>query len=167
MDQTDVKIVNLLIENSRKNASEIAEQVQLSVTAVIERMKKLESSGIIKKYTTIVDQNLLGKDVFAIIMVSLDHPKYNENFIKLIVEHDQISECHYIAGDFDYLLKVITANTKRLERVLDDIKSIPGVSKTKTMIVLSTLKNEYSTVLKGKKELPHQEKKPRTNGGKK
>lgn len=153
MDSIDVKIVNCLIDNSRTNASEIAEKVQLSVSAVIERIKKLESSGIIKKYTVILDSALLGKDVTALIMVSLEHPKYNASFIEATMQHDQISECHYIAGDFDYLLKVSTFNTKRLERVLNDIKSVQGVSKTKTMIVLSTMKNEYSTIVKGKKEV--------------
>ena len=57
-----------------------------------------------------------------------------------MLEHDDISECHYLAGDFDYQLKIATYNTKRLERILNDIKSIPGVSKTKTMVILSTLK---------------------------
>jgi len=153
MDNIDVEILNSLIDNSRTNASEISEKVNLSVSAVIERIKKLENLGIIKQYTVILDSAMLGKDVSAIIMVSLEHPKYNDSFIHAIVEHDFITECHYIAGDFDYMLRVTTYNTKRLERVLNDIKGVQGVSKTKTMIVLSTLKNEYSTMVKGKKEV--------------
>lgn len=148
MDVIDVKIINTLINNSRCNASEISDIVGLSVSAVIERIKKLETSGIIKKYTVILDNAILGKDVSALIMVSLDHPKYNEGFIKAMTENEYISECHYLAGDFDYQLKISTFNTKRLERLLNDIKSIPGVSKTKTMIILSTLKNEYSNIIK-------------------
>lgn len=152
MDGIDVKIVNCLIANSRINASEIAEKVGLSVSAIIERIKKLENSGIIKKYTVILDYALLGKDVSALIMVSLEHPKFNDSFVEAMMAHDQITECHYIAGDFDYLLKVATFNTQRLERVLNDIKAVQGVSKTKTMIVLSTLKNEYSALVKGKRD---------------
>lgn len=152
MDGIDVKILNALINNSRCNASEISDIVGLSVSAVIERIKKLETSGIIKKYTVILDNALLGKDVSGLIMVSLDHPKYNEGFIKAVVEHDAICECHYLAGDFDYQLKVSTFSTKRLERLLNDIKGIPGVSKTKTMIILSTLKNEYSNSIKHHKK---------------
>lgn len=159
MDSIDIKIINSLIDNSRTNASEIAEKVNLSVSAVIERIKKLELSGIVKKYTVILDNTLLGKDVSALIMVSLDHPKYNENFVNAVLQHDHITECHYIAGDFDYLVKIETFNTKKLERVLNDIKGVQGVSKTKTMIVLSTLKNEYSTLIKGKKEDTHQKPK--------
>lgn len=148
MDVIDVKIINALINNSRCNASEISELVGLSVSAVIERIKKLESSGIIKKYTVILDNAILGKDVQALIMVSLEHPKYNEGFIKAMIDNESISECHYLAGDFDYQLKIATYNTKRLERLLNDIKGVPGVSKTKTMVILSTLKNEYSNLIK-------------------
>ncbi|MCK9471990.1 MAG: Lrp/AsnC family transcriptional regulator [Bacilli bacterium] len=148
MDIIDVKIINALINNSRCNASEISDMVGLSVSAVIERIKKLEIAGIIKKYTVVLDHAILGKDVSALIMVTLDHPKYNEGFVKAMIEHDSISECHYLAGDFDYQLKISTYSTKRLERVLNDIKGIPGVSKTKTMVILSTLKNEYSNLIK-------------------
>lgn len=148
MDVIDVKILNALINNSRCNASEISDNVGLSVSAVIERMKKLESSGVIKKYTVILDNTLLGKDVFALIMVTLEHPKYNEGFVSAMIENEFVTECHYLAGDFDYQLKITTFNTNRLERLLNDIKGIEGVSKTKTMIILSTLKNEYTNLIK-------------------
>lgn len=148
MDIIDIKIINALINNSRCNASEISDVVGLSVSAVIERIKKLETAGIIKKYTVILDNAVLGKDVSALIMVSLDHPKYNEGFVKAMIENESVSECHYLAGDFDYQLKITTYNTKRLERLLNDIKGISGVSKTKTMVILSTLKNEYSNLIK-------------------
>lgn len=151
MDRTDIKIINALIDNSRVNASEISDIVGLSVSAVIERIKKLEASGIIDKYTVILNNELIGRDVSALIMVTLEHPKYNEGFINAMTENDAVSECHYLAGDFDYQLKIATFNTARLERVLNELKSIPGVSKTKTMIVLSTLKNEYSNKLKNHK----------------
>lgn len=148
MDVIDVKIINTLIDNSRCNSSEISDKVGLSVSAVIERIKKLEIAGIIKKYTVILDNAILGKDVAALIMVSLDHPKYNECFVKAMIENEYVSECHYLAGDFDYQLKISTYNTRRLESLLNDIKGIPGVSKTKTMVILSTLKNEYSNYVK-------------------
>lgn len=148
MDAIDVKIINTLIDNSRCNASEISEKVGLSVSAVIERIKKLETVGIIKKYTVILNNALLGRDVNALIMVSLEHPKFNEGFIKAMVDNEYVSECHYLAGDFDYQIKIATHNTTKLERLLNDIKGIPGVSKTKTMVILSTLKNEYSNYVR-------------------
>lgn len=148
MDAIDVKIINYLIENSRVNSSEISEKIKLSVSAVIERIKKLENSGIIKQYSLILNNSALGKDVSALISVSLDNPRYNNDFEEMIRQNSHIVEAHYIAGDYDYSLKIVTANTKSLEKVLNDIKSVPGVSKTRTMIVFSTIKEAHSSAIK-------------------
>lgn len=151
LDNTDIKIINLLRKNSRANASEIAETIKLSVSAVIERIKKLENNGIILGYTVVLDNCAVGKDVLAMMSVSIEHPKHNAAFEAAILQNPNILECHYIAGDFDYLLKVITDNTKSLEKTLNEIKSLHGVSKTKTHIVFSSPKNEVSIALKVKK----------------
>ncbi|MEN6316144.1 MAG: Lrp/AsnC family transcriptional regulator [Clostridiaceae bacterium] len=144
MDAIDVKILECLQENSRVNASLIGEQINMSVSAVIERIKKLEASGIIKQYTAILNSKLLGKDTTAFISVRLEHPKYNGNFMESVKTQPEIIECYYLTGDFDYILKVITASTETLARVLNEIKSIKGVSLTKTVVVLSTVKNGVS-----------------------
>lgn len=148
MDNIDVRIINCLTENSRMNASDISEKVKLSVSAVIERIKKLESSGIIKQYSLILDNTALGKDISALISVSLDHPRYNAVFEEMIKNNNHIVEAHYIAGDYDYFLKIVTNNTKTLEKVLNEIKSISGVSKTRTMIIFSTIKEAHSSPIK-------------------
>ena len=109
---------------------------------MIERIKKLESSGIIEQYTTLINQSALGRELMAFIYVSLEHPKYNEGFVRLIKENSAIAECHYIAGDFDFILKVITKSGKNLEGILNYIKAISGVSLTRTSVVLSTNKCE-------------------------
>lgn len=150
MDNTDIKIINLLRKNARSNASEIAEKIKLSVSAVIERMKKLEASGFVLGYTVLLDHSKIGKDVVAMMSISIEHPKYNDAFEAAVIQNPNITECHYVAGDFDYLLKVITDNTKSLEKVLNEIKSLQGVSKTKTSIVFSSPKNEFSVDLKAK-----------------
>jgi len=151
LDNTDIKILNILRKNARANASEIAEMIKLSVSAVIERVKKLEASGVIKGYTVLLDSSAVGKDVMAMMSVSIEHPKFNDAFEAAVIQNPSITECHYIAGDFDYLLKVITDNTKTLEKVLNEIKSLQGVSKTKTSIVFSSPKNEVTVALKSKK----------------
>lgn len=148
MDNIDVRIINCLTENSRMNASDISEKVKLSVSAVIERIKKLESSGIIKQYSLILDNTALGKDISALISVSLDHPRYNPVFEEMVKNNNHIVEAHYIAGDYDYFLKIVTNNTKTLEKVLNEIKSISGVSKTRTMIIFSTIKEAHSSPIK-------------------
>ena len=144
MDIIDYRILACLKENSRENATNIGAKINLSTSAVIERIKKLESSGLIEGYTTIINQSALGREIMAFIYVSIEHPKYNENFIRSVKENSSIAECHYIAGDFDFILKVITQTGKSLEGVLNYIKAIGGVSLTRTSVVLSTNKCEVS-----------------------
>ena len=147
LDEINVKILNCLRENSRENASVISEKVGLSVSAVIERIKKLEANDLIKKYTVVLDKNKIGRDVTALMQVTLDHPKYTENFISKVKSNNDVLECHYLAGNYDFLIKICTNSTESLEKILNKIKAIEGVSKTTTMIVLSTVKNEYSVLL--------------------
>ncbi|HCS74435.1 MAG TPA: Lrp/AsnC family transcriptional regulator [Clostridiales bacterium] len=146
MDNTDLKILACLKENARINTSVIGERINMSVSAVSERIRKLENLGIIKQYTVILDHKLIGKDLLSYISVSLEHPKYNENFINSIDKNSQVIECHYTTGDFDFLLKVITDSAAALSDVLNEIKSISGVSLTRTLIVLSTSKSDVSVL---------------------
>lgn len=140
MDFIDYRILACLKENSRENATNIGEKINLSTSAVIERIKKLENSGVIEGYTTLINQEALGREIMAFIYVSLEHPKFNQNFIQLVNENNSISECHYIAGDFDFILKIITQKRSMLEEILNYIKGINGVSLTRTSVVLSTSK---------------------------
>lgn len=142
MDEIDRKILHCLKENARMSASAIGEQVSLSVSAVIERIRKMESGGVIRQYTVLLDPVRTGSDVCAFISISLEHPKHNEAFSQSVRKDPRISECHYVTGDFDFLLKVVTDSTRSLESVLGDIKSIRGVSLTRTLVVLSTVKHD-------------------------
>lgn len=142
MDKTDYQILECLKENARENATNIGAKINLSTSAVIERIKKFEAAGLIKQYTIVVDQQALGGELMAFISVRLEHPKYYENFVELINHHKSIAECYYIAGDFDFIIKVITKTAQHLEQILNYIKSIDGVSLTRTSVVLSTNKNE-------------------------
>lgn len=144
MDYIDYQILSCLKENARENATNIGARINLSTSAVIERIKKLEASGVIAQYTTIIDQSTLGRDLMAFISVSLEHPKYNESFVEQIRAQEAVAECYYIAGDFDFLLKVVTHTGKTLEQILNYVKSLAGVSRTRTSVVLSTSKCEVT-----------------------
>lgn len=144
MDNIDVKIIKLLQKNARISASEIGGEIKLSVPAVSERLKKLESSGIVEQYTAIINPRSLKKDLTAIMFVSLERPKFNDKFVEFVQAEDEILECHYLAGDFDYALKILTESTVTLEALLNRIKSVPGIQKTRTIVVLSTMKNKFS-----------------------
>ena len=142
MDSLDYQILCCLKENARENATNISAKISLSTSAVIERIKKLEASGLIQQYTTIIDQSISGRELTAFISVRLEHPKFNESFCEAVDNHNEIVECHYIAGDFDFILKVVTTSGKTLEEILNHIKSTNGVSLTRTSVVLSTSKQE-------------------------
>jgi Lrp/AsnC family leucine-responsive transcriptional regulator len=144
IDAIDIKILEILRKNSRVPASFISERISMSLSAVSERIKKLEASGIIKQYTAVLDSKKLGKDTTAFISVRLEHPKYNDQFTVNVKNQPEIIECYYLTGDFDYLLKVITSSTEMLSEILNIIKSIKGVSLTKTVVVLSEVKNDFS-----------------------
>ena len=146
MDNIDIKILKILQQNSRITASEISSRINLSIPAVSDRLKKLDASGIIEKYTLILSSKKLNKHLMVIMFVSLESPKYTDTFVKIILEDNEIVECHYLAGDYDYALKIITESTESLERILNRIKSIAGVQKTKTTVSLSTIKNNYSVM---------------------
>lgn len=144
MDELDINILRLLKENAKIPASEISNQINLSVSAVGERLKKLEKSGVIKQYATILNPNMLKKDLTALMFISLERPQVSEQFLKYVQLENEIMDCYYLAGDYDYLIKIATENTSSLEKLLNRIKSISGIIKTNTTVVLKTEKESYS-----------------------
>lgn len=144
MDDIDVHILEILKGNARLSISEISKRVNMSVPAVSERLKKLETSGIIEQYTVLISSRKLKKDLTAFMFISIERNKSVTEFLNVIKASKDVLECHYIAGDYDYLLKIVTENTMTLEALLNKIKSVGGIQKTKTVIVLSTKKNNPS-----------------------
>ena len=125
------------------SSSTIGERINMSVSAVIERMKKLEQSGVVKQYTAVLNPEAIGRHMLAYVFVSLEHPRFNDMFIERMNRNSEITECHLITGDFDFLMKIATQSTQSLERLLDEIKRIQGVSLTRTLVILRTTKEEF------------------------
>ena len=146
MDHIDIKILRYLTKDARMNASQISQRVNLSISAVIERMKKLESSGLIKGYTAVIDEKQAGFNVQAMISIRLEHPKYNQEFNRQMCNHECVMECFYITGDFDYIARIGVSSTEELTKVLHDVKQIPGVSLTRTYVVLDNIKQNTSVI---------------------
>ena len=143
LDRQDLEILELVQADAKMTQSEIAERVGLSVPAVSERLKKLESRGVIRRYVALLDAKRLGKDVSAFIWVLLEHPRYDEPFRDAVGLLPEVLECHHVVGPYSYLLKVKVEDTSALEQLLaGEIKSIGGVSQTVTAVVLSTSKEE-------------------------
>jgi Lrp/AsnC family leucine-responsive transcriptional regulator len=146
MDHIDSKILRCLTKDARMNASQISQRVNLSISAVIERMKKMEASGLIRGYTAVIDEKMAGFNVQAMISIRLEHPKYNQEFNRQMCNHRSVMECFYITGDFDYMARIGVASTEELTKVLHDIKQIPGVSLTRTYVVLDNIKQSTSVI---------------------
>lgn len=143
MDMLDLKILQLLKKNSRMTSSDISKKVLLSVPAVAERIRKLEEEKIIKQCTIQVNRKKFDLNMLVFVFVNLDKPEHLTHFAEAMMKCDWVLECHHVAGEYDYLLKVLVENTDKLEIFISHIlKKTTGVSKTNTMVVLSTLKEE-------------------------
>jgi len=140
LDQIDLKILSILQNNGRCHLAEIAKEVDLSSPAVMERVRKLETSGIIKGYQAVLDPKKVGKDVTAFVGVSVAHQKYIDGFAAFMMHQRDVLECHHVTGEESFILKVKTTNTDSLEKLLGDIRSLEGVTGTVTKVVLSSVK---------------------------
>jgi Lrp/AsnC family leucine-responsive transcriptional regulator len=137
-DEIDLRILALLQENCKLPLAKIGEKVGLSAPSVIDRIKKLEDNGVILGYRAIVNARQLGKDVTAFIGVSVSHPKLIDALEHDITQLEDVLECHHVTGLHTLLLKAKTKNTSTLEELIRTIRSIDGVERTETMVVLST-----------------------------
>src|SRR2546427_8831620 len=143
MDEIDLRIVDLLQRNGRATQLEIARAVGLSQPAVAARIRKLEERAVITGYAARVDAAWLGSDITAFIGVGIEHPKYFDAFARKVLNLDEVLECHRVAGQDSYLLKVKTRNTRTLDRlVVEVLRTIPGVTRTHTTIALASIKEE-------------------------
>lgn len=145
MDSIDLKIINVLKENSRTTISIISKKVNLSIPAVAERIRKMEQLDIIEKYTIKVNRDKINYKLLAYVFVNIDKTENVEEFRKYIIQYSSVLECHHVAGEYDYLLKVLVEDTKALEYFLSNtLKKIKGVFKSNTIIVLSSLKENIN-----------------------
>jgi len=144
LDLIDLKIIESLGGNGRVRLSELAEIVGLSIPSVSERLDKLQKNGIIKGFTTEVDERRLGFDIQAFVRVRVDSSKHYKSFLEHVMKEEEIMECYSVTGEGSHIMKVMTHNTASLEQFLSRIQSWPGVLGTNTSFVLSQLKKNTS-----------------------
>jgi Lrp/AsnC family leucine-responsive transcriptional regulator len=140
LDGIDTTIMEILQKKGRTRRNDLAEAVGLSLPSVSERLRKLEENGYVTGYFATVDPRKLGKDICAFIFVTVDSSKHYPGFLEHAHANDEILECHAITGEGSHLLKVRTANTASLEKLLAKIQAWSGVLNTRTNLVLSTSK---------------------------
>ncbi|NPV92987.1 MAG: Lrp/AsnC family transcriptional regulator [Firmicutes bacterium] len=141
MDALDLKIIGILKQNSRTTSSEISRQINLSIPAVAERIRKLEEARVIERYTLKLKRSGFGLNLLAFILVNVDPAKKSEPFRALVEKEDRVLECHHVAGEYDFLLKVAARDTEELEQLISNrLKKTAGVTRTNTIVVLTTAK---------------------------
>ena len=145
LDSIDNKILELLSEDGRDSASNIADKVGLSVPATTDRIKKLQDSGIIIGFKPIIDSKKINLDITAFITVYSESSKNFEKVVSNANSNRNIMKCYTTTGDGSHLLLVKVENTEKLEKLLRTIQGWPGVSRTQTQIVLSSYNNPDSS----------------------
>ena len=141
MDTLDRKALHLLMRQGRATWAELGQLLGLSAPSAADRVRKLEQAKVITGYAALLDPTAVGYPLTAFIFVTLANSRSRAAFLRAIAKMEQVSECHHIAGDDDYLLKVRCRTTADLDHLLaKELKDKLGVARTRTTIVLATAK---------------------------
>jgi DNA-binding Lrp family transcriptional regulator len=149
LDAKDLSILRLLQVNARISVKEIAEAVQLSTTPVHERIKRLESSGVIKQYATLLDGSKLRKGLMVICYVSLNQhsKKSGTQFIKLINELPEVVECYSISGEFDFMLKILTEDMNSYYHFhVNKLSQAENIGQVQSVFIMGVVKQTHVMV---------------------
>jgi Lrp/AsnC family leucine-responsive transcriptional regulator len=150
LDRIDHKLLIRLQQDGRTAISRLAREVNLTVTPTLERVRRLEAAGYIEGYFARLNPRKLGLGLLAYVEVSLDRttPDAFERFKQVMLAHDEVMECHMVAGGFDYLLKVRVIDMESYRRFLGDrIASVRGVQTTHTYFVMEEVKSTHTIVV--------------------
>lgn len=146
LDENDLQILRHLQENGRYTTKALAEKLNLSTTPVFERVKKMEKEGLIDRYVALLNERKIGLKQTIFISISLkEHTRsYLDKFVKEIDGYREVLECYHIAGDYDFLLKVVVADVEAYEKfILTKLSVISNIAKVQTHIALS--RRKYTT----------------------
>jgi Lrp/AsnC family leucine-responsive transcriptional regulator len=141
LDPTDLRILTLLQENARVTQAEIAKTVGLAPSAVLERIRKLEARGAIREYVAAIDPHVANRALLAFVAVRTNEYGPEQPSARLLSAIPEVLEVHHVAGEDCYLLKIRARDAEHLGRLLrEQIAGTPGVTSTRTTIVLETVK---------------------------
>lgn len=143
LDSIDLKILSVLEKDAKLRTKEIAAEVGLSTTPVFERIKRLEKDGIILRYEARINRHALGRSIMAICSISLNQHRteYLTKFEKEIVNFTEVAECLHVAGQFDYLLRVMTPDMESYRNfVTTKLASLKNIAQVRSSFVLTEVK---------------------------
>jgi Lrp/AsnC family transcriptional regulator, leucine-responsive regulatory protein len=144
LDRVDRRLLARLQQDGRTAVSQLAREVNLTVTPTLERVRRLEAGGYIEGYFARLNPAKLGLGLLAYVEVSLDRttPDAFDRFKQVALSHDEVMECHMVAGGFDYLLKIRVTDMESYRRFLGDrLASVRGVQQTHTYFVMEEVKS--------------------------
>lgn len=144
IDATDRKILEILQANSNITNAQLAKEIGLSPAPTLERVNKLETSGVIKSYHAVIDPASVGLGVSTFVMASLKgHNRDNiEKFIQAIKRISEIVECHHITGAGDFILKIVCVDIASYQQLmLEKVSNIDVVDSLQSLVILSTFKD--------------------------
>ena len=141
IDSIDVKILSLLQKDARISNAEIARQLNMAPSGILERIRKLKERGIIEGYVTCLNPKVLNMDLLAYVFIKTNEKREKWDVAEMVAEIPEVLEIHDIAGEDCYLVKLRTKNTEALYELLrTKFGSIPSIASTRTTIVLRTIK---------------------------
>jgi Lrp/AsnC family leucine-responsive transcriptional regulator len=148
LDKTDLHILRLMQENARISNADLARELSMAPSGVLERVKKLEQKNVIQQYTTRINPLALQQKLLAFIfMKASDGPGYSKATLEL-AKIPEVQEVHHVAGDDCYLVKVRTYDSTSLMRIMRErFSKIPNIISTRTTIVLETVKEQQQLVI--------------------
>ena len=143
LDATDKKLINMLQEDSKRSIKELASQLNLTIAPVHERIKKLENSGIIRRYVALIAPELVDKSLISYCTVRVEKHKIESliNFEQQVRDMDEILECYSVSGSYDYLLKVITDNMSTYQEfIVNKLSTLDMIANVNSQFVMKNVK---------------------------
>ena len=149
LDEKELAMLRLLQNNARITVKEVADQIHLSTTPVHERIKRLESTGVIKQYATLIDGTKVKKGLMVICYVSLNQhsKKTGGQFIKLINELPEVVECYSISGEFDFMLKIVTEDMNSYYHFhVNKLSQAENIGQVQSVFIMGVVKQTHLMV---------------------
>lgn len=143
LDEIDLKILGYLQKNARITTKELSYNLKLSQTPIYERVKRLERDGFINAYVALLNKEKLGKPMLAYCNVQLkEHAKpFLELFEKEVIQFKEVVECYYVAGNFDYLLRVVVKDIAEYQNfMVNKLAAIDNIQNAQSMFVMTEVK---------------------------